>query len=296
MADHAQTPVHRELPIAAELGRRWSILQPSADRPEEAELAVSPTSRAANVYLLAGERERPELTEVRGALEAMEGVDLVAHLACDGASIVRESPAPPPPGAEAVVRRAGVELRFRPGDRVADLRGGRWELSGEPLALDLEEDDGRLRSESYPDALARLWSALAAPHCGDLVISATLGYECVDWGAASHVGGGSHGSLHRGDSLGPLLFCGCGPKSADEREQWALRDVASIVVEHFGDRERAARGRGLGGSGRGGAGMSPKAKRWLAALALAVALACRRSGPRRRWRPPGRRRFPRRPR
>ncbi len=240
MADHAQTPVHRELPIGTELERRWSVLQPSADHPEEAELAVSPTSRAANVYLLAGERQTPKLTEVRGALEAMEGVDLVAHLALDGTPIVRDAPAPPPPGAEAVVRRAGVELRFRPGDEVGDLRGGRWELSGDPQTLDLERDDGRLRSESYPDALARLWSALAAPHCGDLVISATLGYECVDWGAASHVGGGSHGSLHRGDSLGPLLFCGCGPRSADEREQWTLRDVAPIVVGHFGDRERAA--------------------------------------------------------
>ena len=238
MADHAQTPVHRELPIIAELGRRWSILPPSADRPEEAELAVSPTSRAANVYLLDGDGAAPELTEVRGALEAMEGVDLVAHLAVDGTPVVRRTPSPPPPGAEAVVRRSGVELRFRPGDGVEDLRGGRWALAGDPLALDLEDDGGRMRSESYPDALGRLWSALAAPHCGDLVVSAALGYECVDWGAASHVGGGSHGSLHRGDSLGPLLFCGCGPKTADEREQWSLRDVAPIVIEHFGRRDQ----------------------------------------------------------
>ena len=236
MADHAQTPVHRELPIVAELSRRWSILRPSADRPEEAELAVSPTSRAANVYLLAGDAPAPELKEVRGALEAMEGVDLVAHLALGGTPIVRRLPAPPPPGAEGVVRRSGVELRFRPGGGVEDLRGGRWTLAGDPLALDLEETGGRLRSESYPDALSRLWSALAAPHSGDLVVSATLGYECVDWGAVSHVGGGSHGSLHRGDSLGPLLFCGCGPQSADEREQWSLRDVAPIVIEHFGRR------------------------------------------------------------
>ena len=238
MADHAQTPVHRELPIADELGRRWNVLQPSEDRPEDAELAVSPTSRAANVYLLAGSEPAPQLGDVRGALAAMEGVDIVAHLEIDGEPLVRSEPGPPPPGAFAVVRRAGVELRFRPGDQAEDLRGGGWELDGDPLALDLEQSDGRLRSESYPDALGRLWSSLAAPHSGDLVVSATLGYECVDWGRASHVGGGSHGSLHRGDSLGPLLFCGCGPEHPDEREQWSLRDVAPIVVDFLGGGER----------------------------------------------------------
>ena len=37
-----------------------------------------------------------------------------------------------------------------------------------------------------------------------------------------------------GDSLGPLLFVGCGPAAAGERRQWALRDVAPVVLEHFG--------------------------------------------------------------
>ena len=240
MADHAQTPVHRELPIAAELDGRWSVLQPSEDRPEEAQLAVSPTSRAANVYLLPGDGSPPDCAEVRAALEAMEGVDLVAFLAHDGAPLIREAPGPPPPGSEAVLRRGGVELRFRPGDRFADLRGGGWELDGEPAALGLEIAAGMVRSESYPDALARLWSALSAPHAGDLVVSAAPGYECVDWGGTSHVGGGSHGSLQRGDSLVPVLFCGCGPQSAAEREQWSLRDIAAMVAEHFGlDGERA---------------------------------------------------------
>ena len=36
------------------------MLQPSEDRPELAQLAVSPTGRAAHVYLLPGEGERAE--------------------------------------------------------------------------------------------------------------------------------------------------------------------------------------------------------------------------------------------
>ena len=210
------------------------MLQPSEDRPEPAQLAVSPTARAANVYLLRVEEEPPEHDAVREAVEAMEGADVVAYLAADGEPLVRETPGPPPAGAEAVIHRGGVELRFRPGDEVTDLRDCGWDLRGDRAALDLEVSEGRVRSESYPDGLGRLWGALAAPHAGDLVISATPGYECVDWGGASHVGGGSHGSLHRGDSLGPILFCGCGPESADEREQWSLRDVAPIVLDHFG--------------------------------------------------------------
>ena len=64
--------------------------------------------------------------------------------------------------------------------------------------------------------------------------SATLVYECLDWGNVAHVGGGSHGSLRREDSSGPLLFVGCGPESADEKSRWALRDVAPVIREHFG--------------------------------------------------------------
>jgi len=147
----------------------------------------------------------------------------------------REGPGMPAEGGEwAVVERADAALRFRPGGEVADLRGGRWEVEGDLEALAASVEDGQLRSETYPDPLARVWSALTAPHAGDFVLSLEPGFEAVDWGGVSHAGGGSHGALHAGDSLGPLLFVGCGPKSADEREQWALRDVAPIIREHFG--------------------------------------------------------------
>lgn len=133
-----------------------------------------------------------------------------------------------------MVERGGEALRFRPGGEVADLRGGRWELEGETGVLEASVEDGRLRSEEYPDPLARVWSALSAPHAGDFIVSLELGFETVDWGGVTHAGGGSHGALHVGDSSGPLLFVGCGPESADERDQWTLRDVAPVIREHFG--------------------------------------------------------------
>ncbi|HEX5713028.1 MAG TPA: alkaline phosphatase family protein [Solirubrobacterales bacterium] len=238
VADHAQTPVHRGLPLAELLGREWSVLQPSDDRPELAQLAVSPTGRAAHVYLLPGEGERADPAQVAERLGVTEGVDLVCLLEGeDGPPLWRREPGPPPAGTWAVVERGGERLRFRPGGEVADLRGGRWELEGETAVLEATVADGRLRSDAYPDPLARVWSALSAPHGGDFIVSLAPGFEAVDWGGVSHAGGGSHGALHAGDSLGPLLFVGCGPESADEREQWTLRDVAPVIREHFGLRE-----------------------------------------------------------
>jgi Type I phosphodiesterase / nucleotide pyrophosphatase len=236
LADHSQTDVHRGLPLAELLGAEWSVLQPSEERPEHSQLAVSPTGRAAHIYLLPGEGERAEATEVAARLGVIEGVDLVCRLeGPDGTPLVRESPGLPSGGGEwAVVERGERALRFRPGGTVDDLRGGTWEVEGDLAALEASIEDGRLRSETYPDPLARVWSALAAPHAGDFVISLAPGFEAVDWGGVSHAGGGSHGALHAGDSLGPLLFVGCGPESAGEREQWSLRDVAPVVLDHFG--------------------------------------------------------------
>ena len=53
-----------ELPEVGDLDKPklvfdWDVLQPNADRPEEAEIAVSPTSRAGAVYILDTGRRHP---------------------------------------------------------------------------------------------------------------------------------------------------------------------------------------------------------------------------------------------
>jgi len=221
LADHAHSQVDRGLPLADLLAREWTVLQPSDDQPERAQLALSPTSRAAHVYLLPARGRRAERAEVARKLAETEGVDLTCWLED------RDGPT-------AVVDRRGEHFAFRPGGQLADLRGRRWDVEGDPAILAATVEDGRLRSEQYPDPLARVYAALSSPHAGDFVVSLASGYEAVDWGGVSHAGGGSHGSLHRDDSLGPLLFVGCGPDDPGEREQWALRDVAPAVLKHFG--------------------------------------------------------------
>jgi hypothetical protein len=201
LADHAQTRVEHPLPLAEALGSQWRVLQPNGD-PAGAELAVSPIARAAAVYVL-GERRRAARrhAEVRARLREIDGVELFAWLSGD----------------RAVVERDGSELRFRRGSGVVDRRGVGW---------------------VYPDALARLWSALRAPYAGDLLISAAPGYELVDWGGVTHCPGGSHGALRADDSLAPLVLCGLEPGTEATREQWALCDVADLVLDHFGIGER----------------------------------------------------------
>jgi len=218
LADHAQTPVSRGLPLADILARDWTVLAPSDDKPGQAQLAVSPTGRAAHVYLLPGEGERADRDEVRRRLVETEGVELVCWLDEEAAA----------------VERGGDKLRFRPGKQLADLRGARWDLDGDPAVLQASIEERTFRSDEYPDALSRVFAAVNAPHAGDFIVSLTPGYEAVDWGGVSHAGGGSHGSLHAGDSLGPLLFVGCGPEDPAEHPQWTLRDVAPVVLEHFG--------------------------------------------------------------
>jgi hypothetical protein len=234
-ADHAQTEVTDALPLIDAFAERWRVLGPTPEQRDGAEVAVSPCARAGGVYVLAdGRRARAIHAGARELLGGLEGIDLVAWLLDgDGEPLLRSESRPAAEAAEAVIERDGRQLRFRPGSESTDLRGAGWDLEGDAGLLGLERRDGALASDAYPDALGRLWAALVAPNAGDLLTSLAPGYECVDWGRASHAGGGSHGSLTAGDSRGPLLACGVEGFSAGRREQWTIADIAGLVDDHF---------------------------------------------------------------
>jgi hypothetical protein len=222
MSDHSQTAVEDRINLAELLGD-WQVLTPTGDAAV-ADVAACPSARSAQVYVLDADRRAAELPKLADTVAAAEGVDFVAWRQ-GGEATVR-------PGSSYAQDGIG-ELRFTPAGELSDLRGGSWAVEGDERALELDTSDGRCTSGSYPNALERLWSALNCPTAGDLLISAAPGYEFVDWGGFDHVGGGSHGSLHRGDSLGTLIFCGTGPDSRDVREQWTISDAAPEVVRHF---------------------------------------------------------------
>jgi hypothetical protein len=243
MADHSQAPVQSTISLQHELAE-LGVLQPeganllgaltgsrSQSRSREDagvggdQIAVCPSQRAAMVYALAPETRDAMRASVVARSLAIEGVDLVAWLAYDA----HEQPT------EGVVcSPAHGELRFAPGGDLRDARGARWHVDGELSVLDAAVHGGEnaLQTPAYPDALARVWSALTCPSSGEVLLSAAPGYEFLDWGGAAHVGGGSHGSLHASDSLGALVLCGVAP--IEEPAQWAIRDIAPLVRRHFG--------------------------------------------------------------
>jgi hypothetical protein len=103
-------------------------------------------------------------------------------------------------GGEAIARRDGEDVRI---DR------------GKPLF-------------EYPDGGTRASAALDNPHAGDLIVSAAPGVEFADLAGRHHAGGGSHGSLLRGDSEVPMLTIGIEPQPP------SIVDVAPAVLQHFG--------------------------------------------------------------
>jgi hypothetical protein len=61
-----------------------------------------------------------------------------------------------------------------------------------------------------------------------VIVSATPGYEFADLAGGHHVGGGSHGSLRRGDSEVPMLTIGL------DAQPRSIVEIAPAVLEHFG--------------------------------------------------------------
>jgi Type I phosphodiesterase / nucleotide pyrophosphatase len=178
-SDHGQTNVGKGAQLHTPL------------RGLDDEIVVTASNRAGQVYLLPGAS-----VDAADLARRLDGVEFVET------TLRRE-------GDEAVARREGEELRFRPA-------GGGWETNGDAAILD------------HPDALRRVWSALANPNAGELLVSAAEGWELADLGGSHHAGGGSHGSLTAGDSIVPLLTIGI--DAAPER----ITEVVPAVLAHFG--------------------------------------------------------------
>jgi hypothetical protein len=176
---------------------RLARLQSSYPESEERVLALA-SNRAGMVYRLPGCK-----VAVRSLAERLDdepAADVVLFLE-DGA---------------AVARREGAELRFAP-------EGDEWRLGGDAAVLD---------PERYPHGVERAWHSLQAPTAGDVLVSATEGWELADGGGRHHLGGGSHGSLVAGDSVVPVIATGFDGDVLPPEPY--ITDLAPVVLEHFG--------------------------------------------------------------
>jgi hypothetical protein len=224
MADHSQAPVTATIALQDELAELGVLAPARSASPEEARIAVCPSQRAAMIYALRDAERDAMRASVVARASTIEGVEHVIWLARDAHEQVSEGIISSPKHGE---------LRFSPGGPLRDRRGVSWSVDGPLAAIDGSVRDGQLLTPAFPDVLARVWSALTCANSGEVLLSAAPGYEFLDWGRQAHVGGGSHGSLHASDSLGALVMCGVEPPDPAPA-QWAIRDIAPIVLEHFG--------------------------------------------------------------
>jgi len=223
-SDHSQAAVEASIRLDHAFAD-FTVATPSARvAGSGGEVALSPAQRSAMIYALDPDEREDIVARSLEAVRGLEGVDLTMWM----------------DGRTAVIRGRRGELRFTPGNRLQDARGHGWDVEGPLSVIRAEIQDGRLLSTEYPDALMRVWSALHCENAGEILLSAAPGYEFVDWGGSDHVGGGSHGSLHRSDSYATLLWAGEDLPARDAHDQWSLRDIAPMIRAHFGVAEPAS--------------------------------------------------------
>ncbi|MCB0167342.1 MAG: alkaline phosphatase family protein [Anaerolineae bacterium] len=129
-------------------------------------------------------------------------------------------------------------LKFWPGDdgpnHAVDLYGCPWSWEGDLTAVGGQVDEENIITfETYPNAFERIAGALDDSNSGHLWLTSRLGYEFGVAETSIHVGGGSHGSLHKLDSTSPLLIAGA-PVDLELPVQPRAVDITPVCLSLLG--------------------------------------------------------------
>jgi hypothetical protein len=96
-------------------------------------------------------------------------------------------------------------------DAVVDDFGNWWSFQGDLRVVGAQCHEGRrIEFFDYPNAFERIVGGFDQRYTGDLWVTAKLGFEFSLPRTSIYDAGGSHGSLHRQDSLSPLIVAGYG--------------------------------------------------------------------------------------
>ncbi|WP_251528131.1 alkaline phosphatase family protein [Metabacillus litoralis] len=118
-------------------------------------------------------------------------------------------------------------FQFKPEGDFKDIYNQTWSIKGNSSILDLAiKNNNQLEYGDYPDGLARLYGALHSQKGDFLIVDAKPGYEFIGESSPEHTGGGAHGSMHKNDSLTPIIVTGTN-KSIDhlrivDLKEWIL--------------------------------------------------------------------------
>jgi len=203
--------------------RGYSILPPGKTATESTQVALAVNETAAYVYSL---QSGPSLEELAELLHAEPRIGIVAWKEDDWIRVKRNG--------------LSGELKFKKNGGWTDPYGQTWHWQGDPEALDITAKGRRIRFGEYPDALQRLYSALHSHPGNYLVVTSLPGYELSAQSSPAHIGGGGHGSLHRDESLVPLIVYGTDAAPKFRR----LVDLKGYILglfpasDNLGDRSR----------------------------------------------------------
>ena len=199
----------------ADLGRAWR---------EGDEIMICPNMRAAQIYL---RNPTPDAVHRIGA-------SLVADPRID--QVIWRTSLTRPGAAGYTVWSPRGRLEFaRAGASPAgsDAFGNTWSWSGDPAAVSLEQDGGTIVFSDYPNAFERIAGVLDLEQSGEIWCTAKPGCEFEVPGGEAHLGGASHGALHKLDSLSPVLVAG-GDVRLKLPVHMRLVDVAPLCMHLLG--------------------------------------------------------------
>lgn len=190
--DHGQTRIGSGKQFNIDLDELLKLFHglPLGKKVQNHDFVLCNNERMAYIYPLKSDRENEILQE----LSSDTRIDLLAIKKNSGV-LVKES-------------GSGKEVYFCPDGPLIDIYDSKWTISGDWSVLDLYLDNGIIHYRDYPDVLARLYGALYSQEIPMIVITARPRYEFISRFYPSHLNGGSHGSLHKYDSVIPLLVAG----------------------------------------------------------------------------------------
>lgn len=183
---------------------------------EHHEIAICPNERMAFIYILQRQNEiLPKVVDIlaKDPRNAQIAWKIAENRYC--------------------VLQGGTERQlffFREGT-FHDVYGQSWSFDGDLSVVDAQiTGEQIIEFGKFPDAFARLITALEARNGSRVVVSAVSGYEYFAEGAPIHPGGGSHGSLEEEDSTVPMIVTGMPFRLTHPR----IVDLYPMILGHFG--------------------------------------------------------------
>lgn len=199
IGDHGQTKVGKEQEHNIDLDKLlkdFKIVPIGKRADKDHEVIIANNERMAYIYPLKKDKEEA----IKNSLLDDQRIDFVAWRSGNKIFVSNSS---------------GQKLDFQKGGALIDPYGVNWDINGDFSILDIRTRGNNITFYEYPDALSRLYGSLNSQNEFMYVITSKLSYEFISTSFPTHLGGGSHGSLGRVDSVVPLLISGASrePKS-----------------------------------------------------------------------------------